>query len=403
MSDTLIKVENVSKKFCRSLKKSLWYGMQDLGNELLGRRHGGESDLRPDEFWAVKDVSFELKRGECLGLIGRNGAGKTTLLRMLNGLIKPDTGRIEIRGQVGAMIALGSEIKDILTGRENIYCSAAIRGFNKKQIEQKIDEIIEFSEIGDFIDSPVKYYSTGMRVRLNFAVASALEPDIFLLDEVLAVGDAAFRNKCYHRVAHLRKNAAVIFVSHNMEQMARISTQTLVMKSGFPIASCPVDEGIALYEQLNITFNKKQSKSDSFLSLHPPITSFIAKLAQEEINSGDPLYIDISIISTYDIDKIVFKVHFYNSKGAFAADSMFVGKIKKGKNNFRISLVTIPLKNGIYSIAFNLIDRYGDLIVWSYKNHTLLLKNAYIGAIADCQISVDSLYFYSSSESLDIK
>ena len=120
MTDTLIKVENVSKKFCPSLKKSLWYGMQDLGSELIGHRHGGNGKLRSGEFWAVKEVSFELRRGECLGLIGHNGAGKTTLLRMLNGLIRPDTGRIEMNGQVGALIALGAGFNPILTGRENI-------------------------------------------------------------------------------------------------------------------------------------------------------------------------------------------------------------------------------------------------------------------------------------------
>jgi lipopolysaccharide transport system ATP-binding protein len=165
MSDTLIKVEGVSKKFCRSLKKSLWYGMQDLGNEVIGKRHGGNGELRPDEFWAVDDVSFELKRGECLGLIGRNGAGKTTLLRMLNGLIKPDTGRIEMRGQVGALIALGAGFNPILTGRENIYVNASVLGLSKRETDAKIDNIIDFAEIGEFINMPVQSYSSGMAVR----------------------------------------------------------------------------------------------------------------------------------------------------------------------------------------------------------------------------------------------
>jgi len=126
MSEPLIKVEGLSKKFCRSLKRSLWYGVKDLSNELIGRRHGGNGELRPDEFWAVRDISFELRRGECLGLIGHNGAGKTTLLRMLNGLIKPDAGRIEMRGRVGALIALGAGFNPILTGRENIYTNASV-------------------------------------------------------------------------------------------------------------------------------------------------------------------------------------------------------------------------------------------------------------------------------------
>ncbi len=220
MNDILINVENVSKKFCRGLKRSLWYGMKDLGNELTGRKRGGNGDLRLEEFWAVKEINFGLKRGECLGLLGRNGAGKTTLLRMLNGLIRPDIGRIEMLGSVGAMIALGAGMKGVLTGRENVYSMAALRGMTKKEAELKIDEIIDFSEMHDAIDSPMQSYSTGMQVRLNFAIASALDPDVLLLDEVLAVGDAAFRDKCYHRIANLRRKAAVVFVSHNMEQIS---------------------------------------------------------------------------------------------------------------------------------------------------------------------------------------
>ena len=144
--DVLVKVDNVSKRFCRSLKRSLWYGIQDLGSELGGRHHGGGSglpqssadvQLRADEFWAVKDVSFELRRGECLGLIGRNGAGKTTLLKMLNGLIKPDTGRMEMRGQTGALIALGAGFNPVLTGRENILINASVMGLSKIQAKDR--------------------------------------------------------------------------------------------------------------------------------------------------------------------------------------------------------------------------------------------------------------------------
>ena len=179
MGETLIKVKGLSKKFCRSLKKSMWYGMQDIGSELLGKRHGKNGVLRTGEFWAVKDINFELKRGECLGLIGHNGAGKTTLLRMLNGLIRPDQGRIEMRGKVGALIALGAGFNPILTGRENIYVNASVLGMDKQYVDTKIDEIIDFAEIREFINSPVQSYSSGMSVRLGFAVAAILiEPDI---------------------------------------------------------------------------------------------------------------------------------------------------------------------------------------------------------------------------------
>lgn len=233
MSETLIKVEGVSKKFCRSLKKSLWYGLQDLGREMTGQRHGGNGELRPDEFWALKDVSFELKRGECLGLIGRNGAGKTTLLRMLNGLIKQDTGRIEMRGRVGALIALGAGFNPILTGRENIYVNASILGLKRKETDAKFEEIVDFAELEEFIDTPVQSYSSGMQVRLGFAVAAVLiRPDILLLDEVLAVGDMGFTIKCLNSVRALMADAAVVFVSHSIQHVSQFCNRIVLLEKG---------------------------------------------------------------------------------------------------------------------------------------------------------------------------
>lgn len=261
MSETLVKVEGVSKKFCRSLKKSLWYGMQDLGREITGQTHGGGGKLRPDEFWAVKDVSFELKRGECIGLIGHNGAGKTTLLKILNGLIKPDTGRIEMKGRVGALIALGAGFNPILTGRENIYVNGSILGLTKEQIEEKIEGIIDFSEIRDFIDSPVQNYSSGMTVRLGFAIAAKTEPDILLLDEVLAVGDVSFQAKCFNTIASFReKGTAFILVSHNMHQVARYAEQVLYLKKGKIAFSGSQEQGI---EKFMVDMNQSDSGLES--------------------------------------------------------------------------------------------------------------------------------------------
>jgi lipopolysaccharide transport system ATP-binding protein len=249
MGETMIKVEGLSKKFCRSLKKSMWYGVQDIGSELLGRRHGADGVLRQDEFWAVKDISFELKRGECMGLIGHNGAGKTTLLRMLNGLIRPDQGRIEMRGKVGALIALGAGFNPILTGRENIYVNAAVLGMDKRHVDRKIDEIIDFADIREFINSPVQSYSSGMNVRLGFAVAAILiEPDILFLDEVLAVGDIGFAIKCFNTVRQMANKSAVVFVSHNMQQISTFSTRVMVIDHGaILLDSLNPSEGIDRY------------------------------------------------------------------------------------------------------------------------------------------------------------
>ena len=236
-SDVLIRVNNVSKKFCRDFKKSLWYGLKDTATDIfrLGAVQDSErssASLRPSEFWANQNISFEVKRGECLGLIGHNGAGKTTLLKMLNGLIKPDSGSIEMRGRVSALIALGAGFNPILTGRENVYVNGSILGLHKKEIDAKLDEIVDFADVGEFIDAPVQSYSSGMQVRLGFAVATALEPDVLILDEILAVGDAAFRAKCFNRIHQILQKAAVLVVSHNMAQITRISDRVLLMEEG---------------------------------------------------------------------------------------------------------------------------------------------------------------------------
>ena len=230
--DVVLSVRGVSKKFCRSLKRSLWYGLRDIGAELLGsvREH---SELRPDEFWALKDISFELRRGECLGLIGRNGAGKTTLLRMLNGLIKPDQGRIMLRGQLGSMIALGAGFNPLLTGKENVYVYASVLGLSKAEIDAQYEAIVDFAELDDFMDTPVGSYSSGMYIRLGFAVASTLQPDILIIDEVLAVGDADFRLKSSKRMRSLLNgNCAVILVSHNMTDIHNLASQVIWLDKG---------------------------------------------------------------------------------------------------------------------------------------------------------------------------
>jgi lipopolysaccharide transport system ATP-binding protein len=251
MSDEiLVKVENVSKKFCRNLKKSLWYGVQDITTELTGQKT--DRALRSGEFWAVNDLSFELKRGECLGLVGRNGAGKSTLLRMLNGLVKPDRGSIELNGQVGGLIALGAGFNPVLTGRENVYVNGSILGLSKRQIDDRFDEIVAFSELGDFIDAPVQGYSSGMNVRLGFAVAAILlKPDVLLLDEVLAVGDIGFTIKCLNTMRQLAAESAVIFVSHSMQFVSTFCNRVMVMQGGSRLIETPrIGEGIEAYLSL---------------------------------------------------------------------------------------------------------------------------------------------------------
>ena len=229
-NEVLVKVEGLSKKFCKDLKTSLWYGVKDLVSGITGNHNDGT--LRQKEFWAVKDISFELRRGECLGLIGHNGAGKSTLLKILNGLINPDEGSVTMRGRVGALIELGAGFNPILTGRENIYNNGAVLGFTRKEIDAKVEEIIDFSEIREFIDMPVQNYSSGMKVRLGFAVAVQMEPDVLIIDEVLAVGDIGFTTKCLNKISEITATCAVIFVSHSMPMVGKICTETILLNKG---------------------------------------------------------------------------------------------------------------------------------------------------------------------------
>jgi lipopolysaccharide transport system ATP-binding protein len=252
MSDTLIKVEGTSKKFCRSLKQSLLYGMYDLGNELIGRRSRMGSQVRENEFWAVKDVSFEVRQGECLGLIGPNGSGKTTILRMLNGLIKPDRGKITVCGRVGALIALGTGFNPILTGKENVYAAGAVLGLTTKEIKQKYYDIVEFAELEEFMDTPVQHYSSGMHVRLGFAVAAQMEPDILILDEVLAVGDEAFQRKCFRSLEIFRdKGGTVLLVTHNTNMIATYCDRALLLDHGRRLHFGEPSSVIAAYRKIS--------------------------------------------------------------------------------------------------------------------------------------------------------
>lgn len=299
--EVLVRVEHVAKKFCRDLKTSLWYGVKDLGAEFIGKNKEEDIQLRPKEFWAVKDVNFELKRGECLGLIGRNGAGKSTLLKMLNGLIKPDKGRIEMYGRIGALIELGAGFNPILTGRENIYNNGSVLGLNKKEIDGLLDEIIDFSEMEKFIDTPVQYYSSGMKVRLGFSVAAHMKPDVLILDEVLAVGDSGFKIKSFNKINEIMRDAAVIFVSHSMPHIATITNQVLLMEGGVvDYYGDNISDGIERYFNLfggddqHVEFNEFASIEE--MTIHPsPKYANDPSRVNPAIDYRDAINVDLSV------------------------------------------------------------------------------------------------------------
>ncbi len=243
----LVACRGLSKRFCRRLKQSLWYGVRDIGAEAVGRR-SAPGRLRSNEFWALKDVSFTVHRGEMLGLIGENGSGKSTLLKMLNGLMKPDAGALTMRGEVQALIELGAGFNPILSGRENVRINASVLGMTKAQIDRVLPDIVEFAGLQEFIDAPVQNYSSGMKARLGFAVVSQLDPDVLLIDEVLAVGDTAFQEKCMRRMDALRKSdKAIVFVTHSLYQIEALCDTALWLEQGGVRDYGPANEIVRSY------------------------------------------------------------------------------------------------------------------------------------------------------------
>jgi lipopolysaccharide transport system ATP-binding protein len=247
--DVVLDVRGVSKKFSRDLRRSLWYGLRDILVDFCVGRSDTDR-LRPTEFWALDDVSFCLPRGDSLGLIGRNGAGKTTLLRIIAGLIRPDRGEVRIRGRIAPLLALGAGFNPLLSGKENIFVNMAMLGLSSRQIRQRLDEVIAFAELEHAIAAPVGTYSSGMTARLGFSCAIHTDPEILLLDEVLAVGDITFRGKCYRKLAALRaQGTSLILVSHNAHSVLTMCRRGIHLEKGKCVFAGDMHDTMRHYEE----------------------------------------------------------------------------------------------------------------------------------------------------------
>jgi lipopolysaccharide transport system ATP-binding protein len=245
----VLSVRDLSKKFSRNLRRSINYGLGDIAAEILGTRLEARS-LRTSEFWAVRDLSFDLHRGECVGLIGRNGSGKSTLLRLISGIIKPDRGRIAYTGRLASLIAVGAAFNPVLTGRENVLTNLAILGLSRTTISERLHDVVEFAEIGEAIDAPLQTYSSGMAARLGFACAIHTAPDILLIDEVLSVGDARFRGKCYRKLYDLRTSGtAMILVTHNTNAVLSMTDRAIYLSSGSKVLEGDPATVMSRYEE----------------------------------------------------------------------------------------------------------------------------------------------------------
>jgi lipopolysaccharide transport system ATP-binding protein len=245
--DSLIEVKGLWKKYSGNLKRSFRYANQQLVRGIFGLPP--PQDLRSTEFWALQDVNFSLQRGEVLAVLGHNGAGKSTLLKCLTGSLRADRGSVHLQGKVGHIIEMSSGFSPRMTGRDNVLIRGRLTGKSGRALENYVAAVEEFADIGEFFESPVQFYSSGMKSRLGFAASSSIEPDILVLDEVLAVGDLGFRMKCYSRIDELRKKCAVILVSHSMNQVSRMASRALYLNKGVVCFQGEPQQAIDLYHQ----------------------------------------------------------------------------------------------------------------------------------------------------------
>lgn len=368
--DVVIKVENLNKKFCRNLKRSMLYGFFDIMKNMLGIRYDS-GKLRRDEFWALQDVNFELKEGEVLGIIGVNGSGKSTLLRLLNGIYPPDKGKIAVRGKIGALIAVGAGFHPHMTGRENIYLNGTILGMTKKEIEEKFQEIIDFADIGEFLDAPVSTYSSGMSVRLGFSIAIHCDPDILLIDEILSVGDLSFRNKSLRRMSEFREKAnGVVFISHNLEQVRMLCDRVIILNKGVIAYEGPTHEGCVKYEEMNRKIRLESLKTEGLVDdkkfknrissgEEMEIVDFgilnVDNQKVDKIDLNEPLNIFCEFETKKYIDELVFSVSILNDKHDSCIwvmnndnNKANFRDIQKGKHRLMVSISQHHLAPGIY-------------------------------------------------------
>jgi lipopolysaccharide transport system ATP-binding protein len=380
MSDIMIRAEEIGKKYMLNhqqdgkyvaLRDVIAQKTKSIAQRIKAPFGERQASSRLEEFWALKNVSFDIKTGECVGIIGYNGAGKSTLLKILSRITEPSAGKVKINGLVGSLLEVGTGFHPELTGRENIFLNGAILGMSKKDIKNKFDEIVSFAEIEKFLDTPVKRYSSGMYVRLAFAVAAHLEPEILLVDEVLAVGDAAFQKKCLGKIRNVaREGRTVMFVSHNMSAIRKLCGSAIWLDNGKIVKSGTSHEIVRDYEQGHIRKFKEFScvaerPADQFENLE-----FFIKRVEMQNTQGEKtkifsyeesltLIVDVSGLPVDNSYGLEFRI--YKDSGEFAAVGtsgplhgiFFDDKTKK----IKIDIGPLILTNGKYTISFRTITR----------------------------------------------
>ncbi len=380
MSDIAIKVDNLSKKYVISHQQQRGYtalrdvvtqGAQNIGKKILSP-FSNSQPLTTEEFYALKDVSFEIKQGDKVGIIGRNGAGKSTLLKILSRITEPSIGRLEISGRVASLLEVGTGFHPELTGRENIYLNGAILGMSRKEIKRKFDEIVAFSEVERFLDTPVKRFSSGMYVRLAFAVAAHIEPEILIIDEVLAVGDAAFQKKCLGKMSEIaQEGRTVLFVSHNMAAVNNLCEKGILLQNGTIQTIGSMDEVISCYSSVasntncEVIFNESTKRNGN-----GDVRFEWLKISDEsnglrnEFSIGDTVRFQFAITNKSNVKKSELGIQIKSADGMpifhiMSRDSNFKVEHKTTREIYTVSIEDIRLFPGIYSVNIEITNTTG--------------------------------------------
>ena len=373
MSNAAIHVDSLGKRY-RIGARARYHTMRDrLAHALatpsrwFGSNPTEASGAGPTHFWALRNVSFELEEGGVLGLIGRNGAGKTTLLKILSRVTQPTEGSAEIRGRVGSLLEVGTGFHPELTGRENTYLNGAILGMGKKEIERKFDDIVAFAEVADFIDTPLKHYSTGMQMRLAFAVAAHFEPQILLVDEVLAVGDLSFQKKCLAKMGEVAHGGrTIVFVTHQMNQIRRLCEKVIWMDGGTIQQAGPTAEVVGAYEAAmasgTASGNTDRGDKVRFLSweiVDPPNES------PHTLTVLGPVTVPFSLRVSQYICRVTHGITLYNmDRQLIWGWAKYNLQLEPGIHSFTYTFPMLPLRPGAYAWMVSLFEDGELLDMW---------------------------------------
>ena len=368
MSDTILKFENISKQYRLGLVGTgtishdlnrWWYRIRGKEDPYLKVGQANDRTTKGDSqyVWALKDINFEVKHGEVLGIIGKNGAGKSTLLKILSKVTSPTTGVIKSKGRIASLLEVGTGFHPELTGRENIYLNGAILGMSKAEIRAKLDEIVGFSGCERYIDTPVKRYSSGMRVRLAFAIAAHLEPEILVVDEVLAVGDIEFQKKAIGKMQDISKGEGrtVLFVSHNMSSIKELCQTAMVLKNGELNYYGNVIQAIQHYSQSVMNVDAEDFSSNASKGW---LRLFINDNTKEcRICNTEPFAVTADISLSDAINRVVTHLLIESPEGALIAHNKYkkFEKLEKGVYEFTVHVPTLHLKPGVYTLFLKLI------------------------------------------------